>query len=158
MTVSLLLSSSIRDWVLLPVVLVVFVTSLLRHHMTLLLRAAPAADARAAHSTALLRHAALLRSNANALPPRAFAARRRALAAADGALAALAAAKPNALANPALDPSHMTGMLTNNMAMVVPQIALMSWVSFFFSGFVLRKRRSCRRSCRVILSRVDQCR
>jgi len=30
-----------------------------------------------------------------------------------------------------------TGMMKQNMAMVVPNMALMAWVSYFFSGFVL---------------------
>jgi hypothetical protein len=41
--------------------------------------------------------------------------------------------------NPATDPSMMMDMMKNNVAMIVPQIALMSWVSFFFSGFILVK-------------------
>jgi hypothetical protein len=40
----------------------------------------------------------------------------------------------------AMDPAgmeQMTGMLKNNMLMLIPQTAIMSWVSFFFSGFVI---------------------
>jgi hypothetical protein len=73
------------------------------------------------------------------LPPAVFEAQRSVLTSEQGVLARKAAVKANPMDNPALDPSMMTGMLTNNLAMIVPQIALVSWVSFFFSGFVLVK-------------------
>jgi hypothetical protein len=40
----LLLDSAIRDWVLLPIAVVMFVTSLLRHHTTILMRKTPQSD------------------------------------------------------------------------------------------------------------------
>lgn len=73
------------------------------------------------------------------MPPAVFEAQRALLTGEQGVLARKAAHKANPMDNPALDPSMMTGMLTNNLAMIVPQIALVSWVTFFFSGFVLVK-------------------
>lgn len=90
-------------------------------------------------SNQLLLHAASLRVHGGALPPAVFEAQRSVLTSEQGILARKAAHKANPMDNPALDPSMMTGMLTNNLAMIVPQIALVSWVSFFFSGFVLVK-------------------
>jgi ER membrane protein complex subunit 3 len=136
---ALLLDSAIRDWVLLPIAVVMFVTSLLRHHTTILLRKSSSVDAQQLQSGQLLQHAACVRVNGGVLPPSVFEATRVALTAEQGVLARKAAHKANPMDNPALDPSMMTGMLTNNMAMIVPQIALVSWVSFFFSGFVLVK-------------------
>lgn len=40
----LLLDSAIRDWVLLPIAVVMLVTSLLRHHTTVLMRKTPPTD------------------------------------------------------------------------------------------------------------------
>jgi len=46
----------------------------------------------------------------------------------------------NPLMNPAMmDPMNMMDMLKNNMTMVVPQLIIMTWVSHFFSGFVIVK-------------------
>ena len=40
--------------------------------------------------------------------------------------------------NPAMmDPMNMMDMLKNNMTMVIPQLVIMTWVSHFFSGFVI---------------------
>jgi len=41
--------------------------------------------------------------------------------------------------NPMQDPFAMVGMMKQNMAMIVPNMLLMAWVSYFFSGFVLVK-------------------
>jgi hypothetical protein len=37
------------------------------------------------------------------------------------------------------DPFAMINMMKQNMAMIVPNMLMMGWVSYFFSGFVLVK-------------------
>merc|ERR1711981_958284 len=37
------------------------------------------------------------------------------------------------------DPNMMQNMMKQNMVMIVPQIAMMGWVSYFFAGFVVGK-------------------
>jgi hypothetical protein len=133
----LLLDSQIRDWVLIPIVVVMMITSVLRHHMTEYLKSTPNTDLAAAQDGALLTYTASLRLNGHILPPASFAARSQAMTAADGVLARKAAVKVDPMKNPALDPSNMMQMMKGNMAMMVPQIALMSWISFFFAGFIL---------------------
>lgn len=42
--------------------------------------------------------------------------------------------------NPLADPNAMEGLMDNmkkQMVMMVPQMVIMGWVNFFFSGFVL---------------------
>jgi hypothetical protein len=44
--------------------------------------------------------------------------------------------------NPMTDPAGMDammGMMKGNMAMMIPQTLIMSWINAFFSGFVIRK-------------------
>ncbi len=38
-----------------------------------------------------------------------------------------------------MDPSNSMDMMKKNLAMVLPQAAMMAWVSHFFSGFLLCK-------------------
>jgi ER membrane protein complex subunit 3 len=43
-------------------------------------------------------------------------------------------------ANPLTDPSAMDGMMgmmKNNMAMIIPNTLIMSWINTFFSGYVI---------------------
>ena len=42
-------------------------------------------------------------------------------------------------AAPPQDPLAMVGMMKQNMAMIVPNMLMMGWVSYFFSGFILVK-------------------
>ena len=37
------------------------------------------------------------------------------------------------------DPSQTMNMMKKNMAMIIPNMLLMGWVSYFFSGFVMMK-------------------
>ena len=44
--------------------------------------------------------------------------------------------------NPMTDPAAMEGMMgmmKGNMAMMIPQTLIMSWINAFFAGFVIRK-------------------
>lgn len=52
-------------------------------------------------------------------------------------------------ANPMTDPAAMEGMMgmmKGNMAMMIPQTLIMSWINAFFAGFVISEffSRSCR--------------
>merc|ERR1711939_1000663 len=37
------------------------------------------------------------------------------------------------------DPNMMQNMMKQNMVMIVPQMAMMGWVSYFFAGFIVGK-------------------
>jgi ER membrane protein complex subunit 3 len=44
--------------------------------------------------------------------------------------------------NPMTDPAAMDGMMNmmkGNMAMMIPQTLIMSWINAFFAGFVIRR-------------------
>ena len=46
---------------------------------------------------------------------------------------------PAAPEAPAQDPMAMVGMMKQNMQMIIPNMLMMGWVSYFFSGFILVK-------------------
>ncbi|KAL9933298.1 hypothetical protein V8E36_008016 [Tilletia maclaganii] len=145
---TLVLDSSIRDWVLLPITVVMILVGILRHNVTLLIDSPPKKISRQAlREQRILARAQALRVNFFQLPPSAFAARKAYLTEALGSGAYLQKADEgaeNGTANPAspLDPMAMDGLMQQmmkSMVMMVPQTVIMGWINFFFSGFVLIK-------------------
>ena len=85
-----------------------------------------------------------LRSNGSAISQPAFESRRAYLAEAykNGQFLKDPASKGQPPANPMTDPAGMEammGMMKGNMAMMIPQTLIMSWINAFFAGFVIRE-------------------
>jgi len=143
--VDLVLDTQIRDWVLIPIVVVMFMVSVLRHNITKLMRTERKTDMRAIKETQILARAKRLKSNANKIPYHAFAMRKMFFNDKEIGLfkerpqPASQDALTNPMMNPMMDQNVMVDMMKKNMAMIVPQILLMAWVNYFFSGFVLVK-------------------
>jgi len=151
MVPSLYLDPQIRDWVLFPITLVMILVGLLRHYVTLLLTSAPKKQPSATirEQRALLRAQILRQSSKySPLPPSYYHSISSSLSSAfaqglylkDGPRDPNAPAPPPA--NPLSDPSAMEGMMDGmkkQMAMNIPQMVLMGWISFFFHGFVMIK-------------------
>ncbi|BFZ53303.1 hypothetical protein PYCC9005_000326 [Savitreella phatthalungensis] len=141
----LLLDSSLRDWVLLPILFVMMLVGVARAYMGELL----ASDGPSKKLTLLesreqgaLARAAVLRTAGQHIPRKAFEEKRKYLIDAFVADKYLAdpEAKGQAPPNPLTDPNGMDGMmnmLKGNMANMVPQMGLMAWTNYFFSGFIL---------------------
>ncbi|KAI8926640.1 integral membrane protein DUF106-domain-containing protein [Entophlyctis helioformis] len=137
------LDPAIRNWVLFPIMLVMVLVGVLRHHATQLLQSTPKGNLKQLRETASLMRARTLRSpNAADLPLSAFKARKAFLAKAfdDGEYLKVKITPDAAPVNPMADPDAMgpmKDMMTKNLAMIVPQTLIMSWITFFFSGFIL---------------------
>ncbi|KAK9479766.1 integral membrane protein DUF106-domain-containing protein [Lipomyces japonicus] len=146
----LVLDPSLRDWVLFPILLVMILVGVLRHYATLLLQSAPKpADLATIKEQQSLNRGAILRTNGKNVPPSSFQSRKSYLIQAykDGVFLKDQDAVNNkdqakTPPNPLTDPGgmdQMMNMLKGNMVMIVPQTLLMSWINFFFSGFILMK-------------------
>ncbi|KAK9467233.1 integral membrane protein DUF106-domain-containing protein [Lipomyces arxii] len=146
----LVIDPGLRDWVLFPILFVMILVGVLRHYINLLMQSAPKQqDALAIKEQQSLARAANLRNNGKFIPQASFQSRKAYLqkAFADGIFlkdqeAFKTRNEPKQPTNPLSDPSQMDGMmnmLKQNMAMFVPQTLLMSWINFFFSGFILMK-------------------
>jgi len=140
---NLILDPQIRDWVLIHIVVVMFLVAILRHHTTKLMRGDRKPDLKNIRETQILLRAKRLKTNANKIPIASFHMRKMFFNDKEtGLFKERPAVQQDALsmaANPMMDPNNMMEMMKNNMAMVVPQMLLMTWVSHFFSGFVLVK-------------------
>lgn len=158
----LVLDSRIRDWVLIPVFVVMFLFGVLRHYVMLLLKPSPAAAKKqsmavspaspagntvsAAHQermdkfrrAQLLIRARALRENAHVVPREAFARRRHLLCNERDGL--LREEVPSAMSLSSMaDPSNMLEMMKGNFATIIPNVVMLGWVSYFFTGFVIAK-------------------
>jgi hypothetical protein len=132
------LDPAIRDWVLLPIMVVMVLVGILRHYITLLLNSPQKPNVKAIRETGALNRSARLRGNGNFITEQGFAARREYLSDSFSKGTYLKAPTSNQAANP-MDPAGMElmmDMMKKNMAMIVPQTLIMNWVIYFFSGFV----------------------
>jgi hypothetical protein len=154
---SMHLDPAIRDWVLFPIMVVMILVGVLRHLASSLLQSRPKTtikgiresyvasvelSGRVSHKRdrCALGRARLLRSPTAAYIPRlAFDARRLFLIQGFSDKKYLKVQDENEAVNP-MDPAGMeamTGMLKTNMMMLIPQTLIMSWITYFFSGFIL---------------------
>ncbi|KAG2193921.1 hypothetical protein INT46_001926, partial [Mucor plumbeus] len=143
----MILDPAIRDWVLIPILFVMVLVGILRHHITMLITGAPKAPQLKAirESKALLR-GLRLRTVGNNIPQHAFAVRKAYLA--DAFEKGKYLKNPDANkegttpANPMSDPDMMEGMMEGmkkQLTNMVPQMVIMGWINFFFQGFVVIK-------------------
>lgn len=122
-------------------------TGILRHYVTVLLATPPKAqELRAVREQRSLAHGIQVRSNFHVLSRRSFNVRRDALTAAyeSGAYLKAPENKGQAPPNPMTDPNAMEGMMgamKGQMAMIIPNTLIMSWINAFFSGYVISTSR-----------------
>ncbi|KAM4055212.1 integral membrane protein [Hirsutella rhossiliensis] len=132
-------------WILIPITVVMVLTGVLRHYASVLMATAPKKlDAKALREQRALSRGVALRSNYHVISQRAFESRRETLIAGyeSGAFLKEPERKGQPPANPLTDPSQMDGMMgmmKNNMAMIIPNTLIMSWINAFFSGYVIMK-------------------
>jgi len=138
----IMLDPKIRDWVLIPIFIVMFLQGVLRQYLAVMLRdeKRPTKETLTElESGSAIRRAKLLRMNAHYIPPAAFRMR-KAYFMQDVFKEKKGEEAADAMPNPmGGDPFAMVSMMKQNMLSIVPNIALMGWVSYFFSGFVLVK-------------------
>ncbi|KAI1269135.1 transmembrane protein [Xylariaceae sp. FL1019] len=132
-------------WILLPITVVMILTGILRHYANVLMNSPPKPlDQKAMREQRSMIHGVQTRNNFHVLSAPSFRSRREYLTTAYESGAFLKdpdrAGKPPA--NPMTDPNAMDGMMgmmKNNMAMMIPNTLIMSWINAFFSGFVIIK-------------------
>ncbi|CAO1623706.1 unnamed protein product [Sympodiomycopsis kandeliae] len=147
---NILLDSAIRDWVLLPITVVILLVGLMRHNIIMLISSTPKRPMESdLKQQRIMARSGALRTNHAQIPPASFVAKRQKLLEDLGSGRYLKeqpqAEDPNKepeLKNPLSDPNAMEGMMEQmkrSMVMMIPQTLIMGWISFFFSGFVVAK-------------------
>ncbi|KAK5941429.1 hypothetical protein PMZ80_006708 [Knufia obscura] len=136
-------------WILLPITIVMILTGVLRHYATILLQSPPKPPSTPpeARERQFLGRGAVLRSNlpSSGLSTASFQVRKDYLIdnyKKGSFLKNGPESRGQAAPNPMSDPAAMEGMMgmmKGNMAMMIPQTLIMSWINAFFAGFVILK-------------------
>lgn len=132
----LVLDPQIRDWVVLPMVLIMVLMGLTRHYVTQLLESDKPLDVAEVRRKQTVMRANRLRMNGGYLSPEAFNMRKTHFLNKESGLLQEKVPKTNMAM---MDPSNMVDMMKKNVTFLVPNMVMMTIISTFFSGFVLVK-------------------
>jgi len=134
----LLLDSSIRTWVVLPIVFITFVFGIIRHYLSLLMASESLVTLDQVRDGQALLKSRNLRENGKYIPKQAFLARKDFLLRKEGTITK-GKEKVGQTRNPMTDPNMMTDMIKGNLLNVLPMIVIGGWIQWTFSGFVTTK-------------------
>lgn len=137
----ILLDEKIRDYVLLPIFIVVIMTSGLRMNLLTIFKSDQKLDLKQAKTNNMLARCRKLRDSANYLGERAFKARKAYFIKKDVGVLMKPPKQKDPMEQLAAGPDPMMamGMMKSQMVFVVLQGALAYWVSHLFSGFLVAK-------------------
>ncbi|WVO15384.1 hypothetical protein L204_103041 [Cryptococcus depauperatus] len=142
----LYLDPSIRDWVLVPITLIMLLAGLLRHYVTQMLNSPPKKQTAAAvREQRALGRSAILRASStlSPLPPAAYKALSVSLASALSGNDYIKTTPESKGDDAPVNPLEGAGMenamdgMKKQAVMMVPNMILMQYINVFFSGFVL---------------------
>nr|CAG4652073.1 EOG090X0B72 [Triops cancriformis] len=134
----LLLDPDIRIWVFLPIVMITFLTGILRHYVSILISSQKKVELQQVQDSQAMIRARVLRENGKYLPKSSFLMRRYFFNNEEAGYFKTQKRAPVAN-NPMTDPSMMTEMLKGNVTNVLPMIVIGGWINWAFSGFVTTK-------------------
>lgn len=135
----LLLDKSIRDWVIFPIIIMLVLVGMGRHYTHALLKSDPIISESSVNEMRFkqtLMYANVLRSNGHVLSEKAFNSRKTHLT---QKTVGLLREKVPGPANPMSNPLAMVDMMKGNITFMVPNFVMMTFVSYFFTGFVCLK-------------------
>lgn len=140
MAEDLVLDTAIRNWVLVPLSLVMVLIGVLRYFISKLIRSSPTPDSKAIKEGQAVIRARNLRSGAHLIPSKSFRSRRTYFTNEESGLLFVPKEEAQkAQAQMFQDPNMAMDMMKKNLSMIIPQTLTFAWVNFFFSGFVAAK-------------------
>ncbi|CEG43803.1 er membrane protein complex subunit 3-like isoform x1 [Plasmopara halstedii] len=140
--VEIILDPSIRDWVVLPMIIIFGCSAMIRHYVTLLLKNDKMASVEQLMPMNTVKRAQITRVNSKFIAPYAFAMRKHYFTASqkkDGMKGALREKVKSEAMNQMMNPNSMLEMMKGNMTFMVSNFVMMGLMSYFFGGFVLAK-------------------
>eukprot|EP00928_Gymnodinium_smaydae_P010799 TRINITY_DN1406_c1_g1_i1.p1 TRINITY_DN1406_c1_g1~~TRINITY_DN1406_c1_g1_i1.p1 ORF type:complete len:289 (-),score=75.66 TRINITY_DN1406_c1_g1_i1:66-848(-) len=138
----ILLDEKIRDFVLLPIFVVVVLMSVLRSNLLMIFKSEPKVEMKDVKHNNLLGRCRGLRAHAHFLSEKAFKTRKAYFVKKDQGVLVKNPPKakdPMEMLSGGNDPMAAMGMMKNQMVFMVMQGLLAYWVSHLFSGFLVAK-------------------
>mmetsp|Transcript_31661 Transcript_31661/g.42886 ORF Transcript_31661/g.42886 Transcript_31661/m.42886 type:complete len:291 (-) Transcript_31661:269-1141(-) len=132
----LVLDPQIRDWVVLPMVMIMVLMGLTRHYVQQLLESDKAINIVETKNKQTLMRANKLRMNGGFIPEESFNMRKSYMVNKENGLLR---AKVPKVSMGMMNPTGVVDMMKKNILFVVPNMVMMTIISYFFSGFVLVK-------------------
>eukprot|EP00002_Diphylleia_rotans_P014898 TRINITY_DN2893_c0_g1_i1.p1 TRINITY_DN2893_c0_g1~~TRINITY_DN2893_c0_g1_i1.p1 ORF type:complete len:193 (+),score=45.57 TRINITY_DN2893_c0_g1_i1:46-624(+) len=139
MSVTLMLDPAIRDWVMIPIVLVTLLVSLFRSYIANAFRAEQRETLVNARVGQMLQRSSRLRLNASSIPKESFEKRKQHFNNPDSGVLSQTDGIPQGPVNVFSNPDMMMGQMRRSMTTLLPNMILMGVISFIFSGFVVVK-------------------
>lgn len=143
---TLLLDSSIRDWVVFPMVIMLILVGMGRAYVQILIKSDPVIEEKDLPEIRFkqtVMASSRLRIHGQYINEKAFRRRRQYFMApkeeGNEENAGLLRETVPGAGNPMSNPTMMVDMLKNNMVFMLPNFAMMAFVGHFFSGFVCLK-------------------
>jgi len=138
----ILLDSRIRDYVLLPIFIVVSLMSVLRSNLMTIMKTDPKVDMKDAKQNNMLARCRALRAHSHIISEKSFKTRKAFFVKKDAGVLVKsppAAKDPMEALSAGPDPMAAMGMMKSQMFFMVSQGLLAYWVSHLFSGFLVAK-------------------
>ncbi|KAJ1469925.1 integral membrane protein DUF106-domain-containing protein [Baffinella frigidus] len=132
----IILDSRIRDWVLIPIFVIMIFFTMLREYAGRLLTASPKAEAKAFKETQALQRSQILRTQGNWLTETGFQRRRAFFVDKEKGVfndTSVTKSEKDPLAMMS-DPNMMMQQQKSMFTVMLPQMIMMGLISFFFSG------------------------
>ncbi|EQC38610.1 hypothetical protein SDRG_04311 [Saprolegnia diclina VS20] len=138
----LILDPSIRDWVIVPMIVLFVCSAMMRNYVSVLLKTDEAGELEELRKINTVKRAAMLRMNCQYITRSAFSMRKFYFTASeknDGVQGALREKVKNDAMNQMMNPNSMMKMMKGNMTFMVSNFVMMGLMGYFFGGFVLVK-------------------
>mmetsp|Transcript_36198 Transcript_36198/g.58492 ORF Transcript_36198/g.58492 Transcript_36198/m.58492 type:complete len:259 (-) Transcript_36198:71-847(-) len=136
----LVLDSKICNWVLLPIAVVMVLVELLRHYVMKATQTEKKLDLKTIRETNVLLRTRNLRANGAAIPPAGFKMRKAVYTNKENGILCTDAPKPVDPMAAFSNPEPMMEMMKKNiLGNALPNIGLMAYINYFFSGFLVAK-------------------
>ncbi|KAK9680866.1 Integral membrane protein EMC3/TMCO1-like [Popillia japonica] len=133
----LIVDPQIRVWVFLPIIIITFTLTIIKHYVTYLISSPKQVEMEQIADGAMILRGQLLRNNGHYIPKEGFTMRKHHFT--NEKFGWLLSPRSNVTPNLFTDPTKVTDMMKNNVVNILPMFAIGGWIVWMFSGFLIAR-------------------